>query len=353
MNNPLSTSQREKSGANTFDKYEYQYHWALCKILDKQKNIKEYALFMEYHEDVVISNSLDKNSAKFEFNQVKNIKYPKYTIKNLTKRKNNKLSVLGKLVDSVSNKQFESSISTVNLIASCGFNIDQIDNDLHLETITVGDLSKVAIKDLKNALNKELGLKKVPDNLRFIIPDLGIQNQQDAVIGRVATLVSSIFPNTYCNAENIYRALIDELHRKGTVDYDYNNWNDLLEKKALTSTKVSQTISTHIKVQDMQEILAEASEISNELGYNYIKRKIFRSSIERIHIKIVGFPSSLTLKTRKSIRALIPTAISQSSGNVVDMLEFITDELPRKLKKDIGSNDNVTNHILYEIIVSK
>lgn len=82
--NPLAVPQREKVGARTFDKYEYQYHWALYRIIDEQKTNNEYALFIELHEDVVIADALDVGVANFEFNQIKNISKPKYSIKNLT-----------------------------------------------------------------------------------------------------------------------------------------------------------------------------------------------------------------------------------------------------------------------------
>ena len=35
--NPLGVSQRENKGAETFGKYEYQYHWALCRIIEEHK----------------------------------------------------------------------------------------------------------------------------------------------------------------------------------------------------------------------------------------------------------------------------------------------------------------------------
>jgi len=104
--NPLSVAQREKFGSITFGKYEYQYHWALCRVLEKHKNSHDYALFMEYHEDVIIADSLDKDTARFEFNQVKNISSPKFNLNNLTKRKNEGNSIIGKLLLSAQNKQF-------------------------------------------------------------------------------------------------------------------------------------------------------------------------------------------------------------------------------------------------------
>ncbi len=69
--NPLFDSQREKSGAKTFDKYSYQYHWALYKVISEHDKKSEYAVFIELHEDVVVCDSLDSEKANFEFNQIK------------------------------------------------------------------------------------------------------------------------------------------------------------------------------------------------------------------------------------------------------------------------------------------
>ena len=69
--NPLYTPQREKAGAQTFGKYMYQYHWALYRIFKEHEVGKEYAVFIELHEDIVLADSLEVAQVKFEFNQVK------------------------------------------------------------------------------------------------------------------------------------------------------------------------------------------------------------------------------------------------------------------------------------------
>ena len=66
--NPLAAAQRETAGAQTFEKYEYQYHWALCRILGAHENYNDYAVFIELHEDVVLATSTDESVARFEFN---------------------------------------------------------------------------------------------------------------------------------------------------------------------------------------------------------------------------------------------------------------------------------------------
>lgn len=80
--NPLYSSQREKSGANTYLKYQYQYNWGLSRVISEHESLNDYAVFIELHEDVVVSDSLDASKARFSFNQVKTDKnsmvLPKY-----------------------------------------------------------------------------------------------------------------------------------------------------------------------------------------------------------------------------------------------------------------------------------
>ena len=348
-NNPLGASQREISGSTTFSKYEYQYHWALCRIIDEQRQAKEYALFMEFHEDVILANSLDCEVAEFEFFQVKNIGSPKFNINNLTKRKDGKNSILGKLIDSALNKPFSKKIDTINLVASCGFNLDQLNNSLNLEVLTIGDLSDSSKKGLTEKLSSELGLDDIPENLRFIVPTLGLKDQQDSVIGKISKLISDIFPNSHCDATNIYRTLIDELYRKGGISYDYNKWDDLLENKALISPKVTEAINVNITLPDIKKLLDEANEIATEIGLTYLQKKRLRKNIEKIHIESVGFPTSLGLKVRNTIREAL-SCIKTGTSDLNNILAEVFEYLPKDLRREMGSNDDVRDYIIYEVI---
>ena len=349
--NPLAVRQRETSGAKTFGKYEYQYHWALCRIVAEHGKSKDYALFMEYHEDVVISDSMDGVKANFEFNQVKDILKPKYNIYNLTKRKKDENSVLGKLLKSVNNKPYFKKISSVNLVASCGFNIDLLDNDLNLQIIRVNDINPKSIEEIKKALKKELGTDFIPQGLKFVVPNLHNQGQQEYAIGKIAELVEGLFPDSHCNASNIYRILIDELHRKGTVAYDYSKWDELLKQKALTSNKVHSTILTHTSLPKRDQLFKDLDHICDELNTNFIERKNLRKAIDRIHIERIGYPSALSIRVKKVLKEKLDF-MNHPSTNIKQLILKIEENLGKSLKEKIGSDIDVKALIIYEILVS-
>lgn len=349
--NPLGTPQRETAGADTFSKYEYQYHWALCRIIDEHREKREYALFMEYHEDVTIASSLQSEIATFEFNQVKNTKKPKYNVDNLLKvKKRGKNSVLGKLISSMHNKPFKDKLTSINLVASCGFSFDLTSNGLNLEVITTGDLSKQSIDKLKSSLDNELGIQELPSNLRFIIPNLAISEQQDTVIGKIAKMIADIFPNSHCNAQDIYRGLIDDLHRKGVIEYDYNKWDDLLKKKALTSTQVDEVIIKHTELPKIQEIYDGANDIATEMTLGFREKRMLKESLRKIHTQVIGFPSKMMLGYRKKTYDAICSVPKEKKENLSIFITEIELLIPNKEKEEMSSVYRIRDIIIYELI---
>lgn len=350
-NNPLAVPQREKSGSITFDKYDYQYHWALYRVIDSQMDNREYALFMEFHEDVVIADSLDVNIAKFEFNQIKNIATPKYNIDNLTKIKKGKNnSVIGKLVLSASDKYFCEKIESINLVASCGFDLN-LNKKLQLEIITIGDLHKDSIDKLEAALLSEIGNSNLPPNIRFIVPKLQIQEQQGQVIGKIAKLVECLFPNSRCSSVNIYRTLIDELHRKGCETHDYTKWDELLNNKALTSEKVKQTIQINTSVQINKQIMDDFDLIASELGLSFLLKKQLRSSIERICVERMT-PSALTIAIKREIGDALKKYNFNVNSDINLLITNVENTLSDSIKNRIGLPHDIKATIIYEIITS-
>ncbi len=189
---PLLEKQREKSGAETFGKYLYQYHWALYRVLQEHEEKREYAVFVELHEDVVLANSLNKDEVEFEFSQVKTNKN-NFTKNSLLKTKNGS-SVLGKLIESTSSQNFNKSIAKINLISTGGFNKDFTSDEIVLDDISVSDMPSDKMEELCTAILTELSLDCFPINLHFITPELPDKGFQDFIIGYISKVVFKLYP---------------------------------------------------------------------------------------------------------------------------------------------------------------
>ncbi|MDF2787636.1 MAG: hypothetical protein K0S80_734 [Neobacillus sp.] len=350
--NILGHAQRETSGATTFGKYNFQYHWALCRVIEKHKSNADYALLIEYHEDVVIADSLFGSSAKFEFFQVKNTGNS-FTVDSLTKRVKGaeglKNSILGKLLSSCIGTEYETRITEIGLVSSSGFSFDQKDNKLKLDIITSGDLSVDCLSGLTGKLKSELGIDIFPENLKFIIPKIKLENQEEFVIARFAELVNEIFPNSHCNAVNIYRAIIDEIHRKGQNTYDFTMWEKMVEDKSLTSHTVKDVIAvntTSPKFEDFEkdfEYLAKSDMKWNTLTYRKMVKKI-----KQIYLRRVGYASAFDMNIMRIAQQALSNVPEEDYTETSDYIKAVVMKAKElNIESQIPEDDDILCEIIY------
>lgn len=348
--NPLLDGQREKAGSQTIDKYLFQYHWALFKIINDHKQNSEYAVFIELHEDVVISNSLDSDSAKFEFNQVKTTATPFNTYQ-LVKRKKSGSSILGKLIKSGKEKPFSKIIEKLNLVSVNDFKLELTKTDVTLKTIKKEDLSKKQLKELEDELKKEIGVSEMPNNIQFIVTDLPQTNYQLATIGAIAQLIHTLFPNSYTDAKNIYTTLIDELIRKGKETYDFALWDEVLKNKALTSIQVSNVIAEFTNIKNEANIEIEFNQVCQEIGYNSLQTKKLKQHFTRYKTHRISNTSTLQIDTSKFLISEINLLFTKGINNVKDLITNIQNTMPTKLKKQFSTNEESASAIICEFIM--
>lgn len=355
--NPLFAPQRDKAGSWTFDKYDYQYHWALYEVLTKHKERKEYAVFIEYHEDVIIADSLKVDSAKFEFNQVKTTSGA-YTPYQLTLRKKKKAvegaSILGKLVSNITREDIGSKISYANLVALNGFNLELKDKGVCLNKIQLNDLSENQCKEIENAIIKELKISSLPVNIQFVIPELIEHSYDVQVIGIIGKLVNSLFPASQCNSEEIYRVLIDELHKKGKVTYDFSKWDDFLNQKALTSITVSTTIANFTSIKDETTIEYSFNEICNELGLKSIYKTKLHRAFNRYRQLRISNNSTIQIDTKNEIIDLIQNKINASNNideSFESLLEFVINNIKQNIREQFPDETDIKGAIICEFIM--
>lgn len=349
--NPLAVAQRETAGASTYGKYEYQYHWALGRVLDEHSSSTDYVVFVELHEDVVYCTSIDESKAQFEFNQVKNKSTSNYTNKSLTKcTKKDPNSVLGKMLLGIKDKPYLNKLINLNLVATCGFSLQLNGEPLNLEVIKVGDLHEECIKDIQDAIETEIGDKKLPDTLSFITPTLPAKGFQQYTIGQISSLVNKIKYGANHNAETIYRLLMDELRIKGAVTYDYKLWDDLIQKKGLTGITIENTISQFTQSNDLQVRENELIEILNELNFKHHEKAKIKKEFHRYHTSCLQRNLAL-LQDHEIIKNIVNInyAVYEDEG----LESFINKTMEKLLKNDkitLGNDNAIKAGLFYELI---
>ena len=340
-------AQRETSGSNTFRKYNYQYHWALCRILEAHENEGEYALFIEYHEDVVLADSLDSKSVKFEFNQVKETgtRHNANSLFYLS----GKNSILGKLLIDSSTKSFSDRIKSINLVSTGGFDLKLKDDELKLDVIKVGHIDDIDVETIKKKLEQELPDIPLPEKLAFILPELPPKDFRNAVKGRILTLLEKLAPNSNNDTASIYRCLIEDLNQKGENSFDYLEWDRALKKKAVTSTQVQKIIEQNIKRTMDSDLTASLHDALKEYEFKSLKIRDLKHAFQRYYNRRLGTRNTLLIRFSEFVDKF--EQLHQSEYEDISKLEMaIRHEVPMNLKSEFVDENELIVAILYELL---
>lgn len=355
--NPLAAAQRETAGARTFGKYEYQYHWALSRILGAHEQSDDYVVFIELHEDVVLASSTDKSIARFEFNQIKNVSESPWTKKRLTavpkaadKRKT-KNSILGKMLQGVRAKPFIDKLNSLDLVATCGFNLPPKTEGLKLSIITIGDLHDDCLTDIQAAINKELSTYPLPKTLRFVTPDLPATGFRDATIGRISKLVDIQKPGSMCNASTIYRVLIDDLHLKGTVAFDFTDWNNLIKNKGTTHSDVERVISSYTEKEGFEVLEKDLDDLLKDLELKTSERIQVRRAFKRYHNTNRLERSLIAIDTQQAVKGVVEGNFEAfEEQGVKEFMVIALAALNPTTQKNLVNFESTQAAIIYELL---
>lgn len=358
MDNPLASPQRESAGADSYDRFEYQYHWALCQAFSAYSNAKDFAVFMEYHEDVIIADSLDKTKVKFTFNQVKANASGSYTTNNLTKRakgKNgDKPSLLGKLCSSVHKKEYLDKVTELNFVSTIGFNFSPKDG-LKLKSMGLSDLNVDDLVSITDALKKEVNdFKSFPKEiLRFVYSDIPLQSYYEHTITRITDSVEVVFPKHLLRPKDIYRVLMDSLRIRGKNTFDYNQWDEVLVNKALTYNDIHNVVTKGISGESSGVDLEAAKYIINDLTVSGLEKGKLLKEVNLYSLRVLS-PSLAMLEAQKSIQEIIVNNRSAlEKGITHELLQELGAQLPKNIVALFDSDRLSVAAIIYEIIASE
>ncbi|ABD79709.1 DUF4297 domain-containing protein [Saccharophagus degradans] len=349
--NPLGLEpKREKSGSDTFRKYNYQYHWAFCRILDEHEAGNEFALFIEEHEDVTIADSLDVSETAFELNQVKETS-KRHTIHSLTSvSKGESKSLIEKLAESCCDKSYSQRISKVNFVSTGGYSFNIHKKGYSFEVIGSGELSNEEVKKVEDTISNISGAEGFIPKLAFVIPSLPERGFDLVVEGKISSLISKIAPGLKYDANSIYECVIRDLNRKGENSFDYKNWNDALKRKAITSGQLSEVIEQHIGRKPDENIVSEVIQILNdEYSLKSLARRNVVNGFNRYYTRKISSRDSIVKEVSSDIVRCIENN-AKNHTNARDLEVDVKKELSEKTLGFFQTQEDITGAFLYELL---
>lgn len=351
ITNPLFETQREKSGSSTFEKYRYQYHWALIHSLEKFSLKLNHAVFVELHEDVVSIDNINSTQLKFDYYQVKCLSEKKLSTKKIALDTQNGSTIFNKILDIYTNNTLKPNINSLNLVSQSGFNFKYLNPKIKRNKVKFEDLCDEEREVFENCINEKS--EKIPSDIfHFITPELQEKNQTNQVIGHISTIINNLYPNKNFNPNFIYNTLINDLYNKGCITIDYKNWDEAIQHKSLTSNEINQVVHTFLDDPNHNYILENSNDFLDDLKLNAIKKNKVRKKIRDLIIELYN-PNSINLEISKIIKPFVLKLIDDG----IDDINTIIYNVNTEFKNDdtfqfIDSEEELIAHIIIYILDS-
>ena len=204
---------------------------------------------------------------------------------------------------------------------------------------------------MSDAITRELSSDSFPINLHFIVPDLPEKSFEQTIIGHITEVILKLYPGATINAQNIYRALIDELIRKGKLTFDFTNWDKFIKEKALTSLTVTQVINEHTNRKQDIKVYEELDSFMNDLGLKSLEKRNWKKSFERYYLQRVGNKATNQFDISSDIKTTISKYLPNSNDDITLLLSQAIDSLSEKTKKKFDNDMDIKCAILCELIL--
>src|SRR5688500_325414 len=81
----LRVKPRENSGPRSANRFEFQRTWAFCLLLNLHRSSEDYAILLDFHDDVLVLDSAT-NPTGVDFFQIKTKKGANWSVTLLLKR---------------------------------------------------------------------------------------------------------------------------------------------------------------------------------------------------------------------------------------------------------------------------
>lgn len=333
--NVLNVEQRETVGIDTQLRFAYQADWAIVYLLDKIYKDEEFVIFMEYHEDVICSNSIHFNSdIEFEFYQLKTTQ-TNFTLENICKYKidSDSNSVLGKMILSIENKSFKKHVKKLCLLSISDINFSKKIKNLG-DYRYLRDLDEDEINEVFSRLNNEI--KQIDSGYKDIIcfqkANLPFQNSESTTKGRIAEFLDQKYGDIKSNISSIYLALRDDLRIKHDFLLPFEKWDECVSKRGLKSEEVASILAKNIDIELDMNLKAFIENYIKNIEKDHIFSPIKINNINKYHIHLITNRSPNFINEVMLIRAKIKLPLDLYDtiqySSLIDIIDNEIKELP-------------------------
>lgn len=344
---------RETGGTIAANRADYQKSWAFCLLLTLHEKGSDYAMLLDFHDDVVVLNS-SAEPTEMEFFQVKSKRSGSWTITQLLKCPKEKddqpgKSICGKMY---SNKlSFPTVTKSINFVSNARFKV-RLKTDpkskAEIERFDLQELAQEIADRYQEAMRTEhklTVLAEVPT--RFSSDPLACDGHREQAQGLFTSFLDRQRPGGKFAVVAAFRAVTSVIAKKSAEERKPNNRTELLERKAITRTDFSEMLTKVMAENEAVDHWLELNPALTAAHYSLGQIRRWRAAWNKYDIQRMDAANAAlqNLKTQASV--ILETFISSNPDyEVRQLLETCRPELRQRLGAASPFDDDYLTAVL-------
>jgi len=316
----IKTPMREVAGGRTANRFAYQVYWALYKLLQLFQSEDDFALIMEFIDDVIVLDSSSEPKL-IDFYQIKtndktSVQY--ISVSNITARKKKKekegMSFIEKLLDNMN--RYPNETRSLHFVSNKFYNIklkaegvnSKEEWSIPLKNIAPEDIRKIQNNMCSSCIHKNSCVKKCQSILYFDVSEFDINTYTDAIFGKfVKFLIDKYGNGDIANTKAMFHTILSEIMRINNTEKKAADFTELISSKSITKDKFSSYLREFEKSFLMKDDWAEISSSLRSQQENYNNFNILRikKQWDKYKLDILNADTPVISRIRGDIRTLI------------------------------------------------
>lgn len=322
----INLKPREESGSKTARKYTFQKDLSLYLLLTVHEQSDDYVFLFDFHDDLVVLDS-ETNPKKIDFYQIKSKDSGNWTVKALTKKEKDKLSITGKLY--LNKINFTKNTNSLNFISNASFSFKQLatgEESLIRSKIKGDELEKSIFKEFEESIKSEHKIHSdtaFGELMSFHVTKLSNIDSSTHCLGELSKLINKINPENSINPELAYKQVFNEVSRQTENtfgDKSISNLDELIDIKGISKRQFIEFLEKAGLYKSVEEEWDEIKTSLESGGIGHIELMKYKKSWRDVTATLIKDSNKIPLeKLIKDIESvyeneLLTGAIDDSSS---------------------------------------
>lgn len=298
---------REVAGSRSANRFDYQISWSICHLLELHASEGDYAIVMDYHEDVVVFNC-SKNPTEAKFYQIKTSDSD-WTVKKLVAAKRGKVGPL----PSPLAKLYSNYVLWKSQARCLGFVSNTPLSAKDSTKKSTKQLSKVAFSRLcsddaavlTEGIRKEFSDESDFDGLQLFVFErsaLSKDGHADGALGKMAKFLDGLTGADHVRPAAFFRAVKDEVAGRCHYERIPVDFADLRKHKAITREDFAGILAHACAVRTPKNLLRSVCETLRAEGEHFFIVHQIEQQAAALELNLMDGSSTLLMDDMRSIR---------------------------------------------------